>query len=236
MSKLKEIKEKIGTFSQCEKICNSMSNLSIVRMITFKTKSIILREKINLLGLIMNSIDKNIFEFKGKKNTFVFFSDFGYCGDFNNYKLEENYILLGLKSKTSSVSTNNFEEFRNAIINRIEDNLNFEILVNNIKGFTKSFTLKKFLAETIYINNKKISINYGTIFEINKQSIQKAYLNIFLEYVWTYGLYQENYFRNKIMNNALDNTKDLIKHLTNTFNKTKQLNITNEISLIVSCE
>jgi len=74
------------------------------------------------------------------------------------------------------------------------------------------------------------------LLEYKTENLLRRFFQLFMEFVFCFGQLQENLYRSKIMKNAVDNSKKWLEELTIEVNKTRQMNITNEILLIVSCQ
>lgn len=237
MSNLKKIKDKIYTVSKCKIMCESMYNLSSIKIVKLKHQQKKKEEELNYLGNILSYLNIELFDKKSEKISFLFFSDFGFCGDFNNYDLEKlkqekgNIISIGKKSNGNidNCLTSNFEIFKKQIYSKVEKSKNFEFIIKNytsVNNFELHFS--SFIKPNL--NLQKLSFYKS----VDKEAIKNLYLNLFLEYVFFLGNLHENYYRSLIMKNAVENSKEWQKSLTINLNKVRQNAITNEILLIIS--
>ena len=227
MSQLKQLKTQITNVGQANRLCESMSSLSSIRTIIFKNKLKTLEEKIKILGATIAIHNANLFNVEQKRHSFTFFSDFGFCGEFNNYKLSTDDIPVGKKNKNSQVTTNNAKDLSIYVKQIIKNNYNFKFVINDFhSGRVKNIHFDIFL--------KKFKKDNFILLECSDKALQKSYFKNFIEYVFTYGQLQENMFRSKIMKNAVDNSKKWLGELQISANKVRQTTITNEMLLIIS--
>lgn len=236
MSNLKKIKDKIETIARCKVMCDSMYNLSSMKIMKLKKQQKEKKEELEYLGGVLYYLNMKLIEKSKKKLSFVFFSDFGFCGEFNSYNMkslesEPRTILpIGKKSHSNmGFLTSDFAIFKEKTREKIENNKNFEFIIKNffnIENFTIHFN--SFIQPNLSFKNINFSKN------INKTIIEQVYLNLFLEYVFILGNLHENYYRSLIMKNAVENSKEWQKDLTINLNKIRQNSITNEILLIIS--
>ena len=242
MSNIKTIRNKIKIMQECNTVCTSMSNLSIIKMASAKQMVVILEKNLKKLGniLYLKGLSK---KFNQQLNyNFVYFSDFGFCGGFNNHCIDEsiigkqaktpemikyNNILIGEKSN-SDVKTSDINIFSNFIMNRFTETNNLSFTINhsfknkvikiNIINFIKDFEL----------------IGKEILVEIEPDNLLQVFYKLFTKYMFYVGSYHENSFRTKLMKNASDRTHDIIYEEKINLSKINQMNVTNEIMLIVS--
>lgn len=229
MSQLKALRNQITNVGQANKLCHSMSNLSTIRTFIYSNKLKTARTKLELLGGILFRIGSDILPTHLGKKTFVFFSDFGFCGEFNEHRLNGACIPIGKKGK-SVVQTNDLQALSLYIKEKTLGNYNFEFL---IKDFTLG-RVHKFMPKDFLRENTHVSANI--LLEYDYENLLARYFQLFLDFVFYYGQLQENLYRSKIMKNAVDNSKKWLDELKINANKIRQMSITNEILLIVSCQ
>ena len=230
MAQMQKIKQKLSNIKNAINLSQSMLMNAKLKMNVYYNEYRILKHQITELGKLAH-YNKINFDTNIQQKCFVF-SDGGFCGLFNDFKtgISGSDLVIGkrgIKFNKNVIALLDEIQFINYIMhNKINDNIEF---------YVNSFESKSIIPLNFnsFIKQSDKRRQYYFI-DIDHSDFKALYQKTFIRYIRVLGLLTENMNRAQIMNNSVENGKQIYDETFLVFNKARQEKITNEICLIMS--
>ncbi|CAL4317565.1 ATP synthase gamma chain [Buchnera aphidicola (Thelaxes suberi)] len=278
-----EIKNKIHSIENTQKITKAMEMISIAKMKKTQCKMEISRPYANILNKVISHVSQGYLEYKHpflytekkiKKNGYIILStDKGLCGSLNTNlfkKILDMFIIDAKKNIFTEIillgskGSNFFESLGYNILDKtinIGENPSFSTIITFAHPLIQAYKNQKIQKLYICYNHfhnrlsqhpiikqllpfpKKQTNNYKKkiwdyIYEPNAKYLLNLLLNRYLEFQIYQSVLEnlasEQAARMVAMNTANNNSTSMIKDLQLIYNKSRQSNITQEITEIIS--